>query len=198
MVSALFSLYRNDLDPAHLEDILTITNEALTELLDEDGYLREAPANSRIAVGPTYSMSMVFGPSTWGSLYGPLERIAALTGDEQVRKTCETIRSQLVARAESQPMVHTDFLTSSLVPLTDTVVYLQGAPGGGGFDALHRLLQQPEHGAVTILHLSDDIPASMKPTSAPGPGATVLRGGKVLGTTGDPDELTRLLTKREE
>ena len=193
LIAALFEVYRMDLDPSHLIWAHTLAEEAIASLANEDGLLSECPVDEGISVSKVFSTSMLFSDSTWGSIYGPLERLNQLTKTQALNDWAETIRSYLLPLVAQYPMSHSDFLISSLVPLTDTVVLLEGDPGDAGFKDLHGLLLKPKHDAVTILHVTESLPAPLEATPTGKPGATVLVGGQEAGKATTAAELRILL-----
>ena len=193
LIAALFEVYRMDLDPSHLIWAHTLAEEAIASLANEDGLLSECPVDEGISVSKVFSTSMIFSDSTWGSIYGPLERLNQLTKTQALNDWAETIRTYLLPLVAQYPMSHSDFLISSLVPLTDTVVLLEGDPGDAGFKDLHGLLLKPKHDAVTILHVTESLPAPLEATPTGKPGATVLVGGQEAGKATTAAELRILL-----
>ena len=101
LLAAHFALYRVDLDPNHLVEAITIAEDARSALTDDDGLLRELPIGDRIGSMPIYSNTMLFGPSTWGTIYGPMERLVQLTGDELLAESADTLRAHLMTGAKS-------------------------------------------------------------------------------------------------
>jgi hypothetical protein len=95
-------------------------------------------------------------------------------------------------------MIHTDFLTSALIPLTDTVVHLHGARGDGEFDALHRLLLQPQHQAITLLHVVDGLPAQIQTSTSGEAGAVIYKGGQEFGRASSAPDLAELLARNPD
>lgn len=193
LLAAHFALYRVDLDPNHLVEAISIAEDARSALTDDEGLMRELPIGDRIGTMPIYSSAMLFGPSTWGTIYGPMERLVQLTGDELLAESADTLRAHLMTRAKAAAMVHTDFLAGALVPLTNLVVHLEGEPGTVEFDALHGLLLEPRFDAVTILHLADGLPETIKTAASGQTAATVYRGDAVAGKAATPEELELLL-----
>jgi uncharacterized protein YyaL (SSP411 family) len=193
MLVALFALYRVDLDPKHMAVAQSLMEEAMEVLLDDNGLLAENPADERTTILPIYSTSMIFGGSTWGTIYGPLERIVQLSGSESLGAAALKLRAHLLPLAERVPMIHTDFLVSALVPLTDTVVYLTGEPGTPAFDDLHHLLLRHQYDGVTILHVAPGLPSAFALPQDTGVGASVRIAGQDAGKASMAAELERLL-----
>ena len=142
---------------------------------------------------------MIFGDSTWGTVYGPLERLHQLTGTESYRRTADHLGEYLIrflAGSDNRDaMIHTDFLGNAMISLADTVVYLTGDPASPEFAALHKLLQHAAHRAVTILHVGSPLPEGFKAPVEPGPTAAahVFVDGKPAGEASSPADLQRLL-----
>ena len=95
LLRALFDVYRHDLDPAHLVWAEALAKEALAQLRDADGLLAETSEEEQFAGHAVYSGLMVFGESTWGTIYGPLARLFRLTGNPEFGQTASAIRARL-------------------------------------------------------------------------------------------------------
>lgn len=84
LLEAVFRLYREDLDPKHLVWANRLAAEAFSYLKNKEGLLLEAPYDDTILKIPSYSSHMVYGNSTWGTIYGPLARLHQFAGSERV------------------------------------------------------------------------------------------------------------------
>ena len=194
LLRALFDVYRHDLDPAHLVWAEALAKEALAQLRDADGLLAETSEEEQFAGHAVYSGLMVFGESTWGTIYGPLARLFRLTGNPEFGQTASAIRARLAPAAKTTPILHTDFLQGALSASIDTVVYLTGNRQSPGFESLHRALLEPRFASLTVVHLTDGLPASFqRPEDDEGTKAIVVQAGQALGTASDPAELAALL-----
>jgi uncharacterized protein YyaL (SSP411 family) len=194
LLSALFDLYRLDLDPAHLVWAEELAREAFARLRDGNGLLRETPANDRVQPLPVHNTAMIFGLSTWGKSYESLERLFQLTGNAEFGDAADAILQRLTPALATQALVHTDFCQGGLVTARNCVVYLEGRPGEAVFDDLHGVLKQSPWGGVTILHLAPGLPESIKPPQAANrTRAVVMVGGEPVGEASNGSDLAALL-----
>lgn len=200
LMEAHLEVYRADLDPAHLAGALDLLRALLANHLSRDGFITEAPKSQLVGEMPTYSDRMIFGESTWGTLYGPLTRLHQLTGDSAIEEVADKILrvnlSRLGVSSPTNDLLHTDFLNNAQIRLGDTVVYLRGVPGTPEFDALHAVLKDPRFWAVTPVHLGAGLPEAISSPVAPTgqtPTAHVRTGRQAPQTTTDAPGLERLL-----
>ena len=200
LMVAHLTVYRLDLDTAHLGVVLGLAKKLLADHVSGDGFIVEAPSSDRFGELHTYNSRMIFGDSTWGTLVGPLTRIHQLTGDAEIEQAADRIvRAGLAQLDQSMPtndMIHTDFLNAAQIRLADTVVFLEGEPGTPEFDALHAVLKNPRYWAVTVVRVADTLPKSVNlPDDASGgaPVARVRAGQSAPQAAIDPGNLERLL-----
>lgn len=197
LLVALFHIYRLDLDPTHLEWALTLAEEAIETLGTEDHLLLERPPGEAIGDFPLYSHAMIFGDSTWGTIYGPLVRLTQLAPNSTAfPPIVDALHAHLLPDTDTLPLVHTDFLMALLIPLTDTVVQLEGIPGTPEFDSLHQVLLQAEFDAITIIHRQETLPEALRASLPPATGtakARILVAGEALGDATSGPALQQLL-----
>lgn len=193
LLDAIFKLYLHDLNPADLTWAHGLAQEALEKLKSEEGLLREAPIKERILLPASYSSSMVFGASTWGSIYGPLARLTLLTGSEEMAAVLTEIELRLAQSIPKNAISHSDFGIGALTRLADTLVCLDGPPGAS-LEEFQAVLKEPANRSVTVVRLDPALPSAF---SIPEQSATVrallMRGGKLAGEASTAEELRTLL-----
>lgn len=194
LLDALFRLYRHDLDSDLLVWAHELAVEALEKLADEQGLLQEVPADDRLLLTPNFSSTMIFGSSTWGTIYGPLTRLHLLTGSEKFAAILKGIDSRLVNPMTNRALLHTDFGVSALAALSGTLVCLDGPDGAAALADLHAVVSEPAHAGVTVARLDASLPGAFslpKPTEKVR--ALVMRGGELVGQAANADDLRALL-----
>ncbi|NNM29101.1 MAG: hypothetical protein HKO57_06240, partial [Akkermansiaceae bacterium] len=189
------ALYRLDLDPAHLHWAEALAAETLAKLGDKDAILLETPPDDRFGIFPIIHDAMVFGPSTWGTIYNPLGQLQQLGPRPEFEALLAAIRSRLVPALEKDhPFIHTDFAAGVLAEARGCLLLLEGDPEEAVFREMHQAALAPEFDGIVLVHLVPGLPSAFQlPEPTSGPKARIRRHGEDLGEALTAASLQQLL-----
>lgn len=124
-IEALLEWYRLTWDPQLLEKADDLAAIFLDEFVDEKNYPLEVSVKRYPLNFPIYYRSMIFGPSTWGTCFGFLEKLSSLGLQQPEASLClEAITPHLDSGLNRLPVIHTDYLLNAVNTVEGYVLVL--------------------------------------------------------------------------
>ena len=189
-IEALLEWYRLTWNPDLLEKARSLTTVFLNEFLNEKNYPLEVAVEKHPLTFSIYSQNMIFGPSTWGTVYGPLQKMSALGLDNPKLTGClEAITPVLEAHLRRSPVTSTDYLLNALNSVEGYLLVVSKSQQDN--QTLRDQLAQPKFDSIWTVVENSNFP------NIPSPGekaAVLLKNGEQVAIFQDSNTIVRVLT----
>ena len=124
-IEALLEWYRLTWNPERLTEARELTTLFLDNFVNEDNFLVEISPEQSLFNFPIANTAMVFGPSTWGTGYGVLNRLKSLGFEHpKLDPVIEAISPNLQFSLGAFPVTQTDYMLAAFNNLEGQVLVL--------------------------------------------------------------------------